>query len=338
MAKKKKISNVVTKSAPAAVGTKKGPTKQPVIRFNPDGSCLVSHSEYVSDINTGSATTYSSTFAVNPQRTATFPWLSAIATRFEMYKFSKLAFHYRPSTGTSTDGWIALGFDFDFYDEAPSKSAMLAWKYSSKSAVWQACNLSVSPDARLSSMRYCNYAPTNGDARLDMLGNLWLLVETPSSLTIGELFIEYEVEFRQPSLRIPPSLYLKASSTAATNNSAQIFSNGMVAAGNALFQKISDSTITLYDVGEFLVSYYQHGAGQTTEPYASFATPSGSPGAEYVSQLITRNKSSTGNPGSYLARLKVNVPPVNITVGNTTGDGGVQLGELRVATYAYATS
>ena len=62
-------------------------------------------------------------------------------------------------------------------------------------------------------MRYCNYAATNGDARLDMLGNLWILVETPSAHTIGEIYVDYEVEFRQPAYKIPPAVYAKVTTS-----------------------------------------------------------------------------------------------------------------------------
>jgi len=332
--KKKKIaSNAVTKPAPAAVGTKKGATKQPVVTYNPDGSCVVKHSEYITDVSTGNDSTYTSSFAVNPQRTATFPWLSAIATRFEMYKFRRLAFHYRPSTGTATDGWIALGFDFDFYDEQPTKSGMLVWKYSAKSAVWQSCTLNASGDSRLSTMRYCNYAATNGDARLDMLGNLWVLVETPSTHTIGEIYVDYEVEFRQPAYKIPPSLYAKVK-TSGNKDYANIWDQA-VKQGNMLLTNVAGHTVTLNDVGEFFVDFLQWGNSIATTPIFNVTQPIGSPGSEF-SFTSGPGYHVNGNQMGVQGKLKVMVPPVNLSVLNNVASTASAEAELRIATGAYS--
>jgi hypothetical protein len=311
--------------------------KQPVVKYKPDGACSVSHMEYVQDIAAVGSGVVTTQFVVNPQRTATFPWLSAMATRFEVYKFRKLAFHYKPSTGTSTDGWVALGFDFDYYDEAPSKSTLLAWKYASKSAAWQNTTLDISNDARLSIAKYANYSATSGDARLDMLGNLWVLADSTSSGTLGELFVSYEVEFRQPAFKIPPALYASVKSKTTNNNKDTVFAGGATIVGNLLTSLVNSNTVSINDIGEFLVEYAQVGAGQTASPFMTFVQPSGSPSSSFE-VLGNRDNIDTGNlTGIISKRIKVNVAPVNVAVGNSTGTAGAQYGELRIGTYAYAT-
>jgi len=96
-----------------------------------------------------------------------------------MYRFDKLVFKYKPSCGTNTDGYVVLAFDFDAYDANPDKQAMLAWKYSAKTAPWSEIQLNCTTDSRMATFRYCDYS-TRSDARLDLLGNLFFLATTPT--------------------------------------------------------------------------------------------------------------------------------------------------------------
>jgi len=69
-------------------------------------------------------------FAVNPGHAATFPWLSAIAPKFEKYVFTQLEFYYKHEVSqfatAGTVGKAILSFDYDAADAAPiSKQQML---------------------------------------------------------------------------------------------------------------------------------------------------------------------------------------------------------------------
>jgi len=195
----------LVKSAPAAVGTMaKRPA--PKVAFTADGNCRISHTEYVSDVYTSSAQTATS-FTVNPQDNTTFGWLSAIATRFEMYKFEGLTLHYKPSCATTTQGYIMLGMDFDAYDTAPSKNAMMNWRYASKSAAWQPSAVNCAAALSQVGYKYCETLQI-GDRRVSDLGKLWILSDnSDSTRNAGELFITYTVSFKQPALKIPAALY-----------------------------------------------------------------------------------------------------------------------------------
>jgi hypothetical protein len=60
-------------------------------RFNGGRNPIISHREFLGDVL--SSTTFSSTtYTLNPGLQQTFPWLNAIATNFEQYKFRGCVF------------------------------------------------------------------------------------------------------------------------------------------------------------------------------------------------------------------------------------------------------
>lgn len=180
--------------------------KAPKVTFSSNGNCVVSHMEYICDVSS-SLDFVSRSRRLNPQDPGTFTWLSAIATRFEFYKFRKLSVHYRPSCSTATDGFVIVGVDFDAYDEAPSKVSMLAWKSSTKAAFWQEIDLDVSSQLSSLPLKYADTA-SPGDERVSDLGKLWIATDQGTTVKCrGEIFVQYVVEFQQPSYKIPPALY-----------------------------------------------------------------------------------------------------------------------------------
>jgi len=335
--KKSNATKLPTKvqAVPVAYGQTKTQQKQPKVKYNSDGSCIVGHREFVGDIGSTSIE-HVQDFQINPQRNGTFPWLSAIASRFEMYRFKKLRFQYRPSVGTTSDGWIALGMDFDFYDDIPTKNTMLVWKYSSKSAVWQSCDLDLTQDAKLSTMRYCNYSTERGDARLDMLGKLYVLAHTPITTTIGELYVDYEVEFRQPAYKLPATLFAKVLGK-PNQNAAQILGGGATVTGNMNIEVVpSESSFVIKDAGDYLVSFETAGTGQTTHPSITYSAPAGSIGAKWEGSLLGYGVSTDQSAGWINTLLRVYQGPIAAHVRNSTGDAGSQQAAVRLATYAFS--
>lgn len=79
-----------------SVVRKKGPRMAKL----PVGDCIMSHAEFITDIY--SSTSFS-TFQLNINAALgqTFPWLSAVASNFEQYRFVKLYFIYRAASGAS---------------------------------------------------------------------------------------------------------------------------------------------------------------------------------------------------------------------------------------------
>lgn len=306
--------SLVKITAPVAVATQKKMSKAPQVSYTSDG-CRIKHMEYMVELTTNALAPLSTqSYTINPQRTQVFPWLSAIATRFEMYKFNKLKFTFKPSCGTGTPGYIAFGFDFDFYDEAPGKATMLAWRYSTKTTPWAQTSLDVSSDSRVSTFRYNNFDSLKGDARLDFLGNLWIIIDTNSAPfeTIGEMYVEYDVTFRQPSYKIPPALYAQFKGNDVSGPTSSAFGSIVQSFGNILYEKVSGSTIRIKDVGQFLVTLNSFITGGTFSglPGISVTGPTGSVWFDEDTGVITNPAATNGTVGRH---IKVDTAPVDVS-------------------------
>jgi hypothetical protein len=196
---------VVVRAAPAARATV---AKRPVpsVVFSPNGDCTISHSEYVTDVTIDTVfNAYS--YDVDPQEASTFTWLSAIASRFEKSSFTKLSFSYKPSCSTTTNGYVIIAYDPDYYDSAPTKTSALSWRDSVKTSPWAPAVINASKTASELGRRF--HGPTiQGDQRVTNFGKIWVLVDQASAAqNVGELFVHYTVKFHIPAIKLPPAVY-----------------------------------------------------------------------------------------------------------------------------------
>jgi hypothetical protein len=157
----------------------------------------ITHTERVAAI-AGSNDLSVVSYSVNPGLHATFPWLSAIANRFEKYKFRSLKFRYVPMQA-AVAGALTMAFDFDPMDPPPTSvaSAMTYHDFLSTS-VWQGGVLNI--DLRSGDMlpqkntRPAAFYPEQNYNLYDT-GKLHVLVEGFfDTSNIGYLEVIYEVE------------------------------------------------------------------------------------------------------------------------------------------------
>lgn len=303
--------------------------RAPQVKYTPDGNCSISHMEYVGDIVSGSGKAVS--YPCNPQLPLMFTWLSAIAGRFEMYKFTKLKFIYKTSCPTTTAGFVVLAFDFDIYDNAPSKATMLTWKYASKSAVWQDCSLNVTPDSRLSTYRYCNSAsPSGGDKRLDFIGNLWVEVGgNAAGLYTGEVYVDYTVSFRQPSYREPFPFYATYDQPTWNVPNDWFDGNDVKITGNIPVIVNTAAKLIIKAAGQYLINIVQGGTGIGGSPSLTITTPIEYPDAEYDYQYL----GGVANALDSYALYAVQVLTAGALLTFTQGAGTVTRSVVRVSTY-----
>lgn len=344
MVKKNKAKNnqsknqkVVVKSAPAAAGTKVAANRPAKIIMGLDGTTTITHTEYVADVFGNNQNALTVAYPLNAQRTSTFPWLSAIASRFEVYKFERLVFHYKPSSGTSTSGYVIIAFDFDFYDSTtPTKAEVLTWKHSTKSAVWQSSTLSVSNDSRMAIWKYSDYT-SRGDARLDMLGNIIVSslagIDTGSSLTtaVGELFVEYTVKFKQPSYKLPATLF--GTSIANLPGSGNFIPLAQVGSplgqSNMLAKWISQNVLEINETGRFLIQFGQAAATALTGLVSLVPSPIISSVADKFTLTFAESAhSTTDSMRTAILNVLTGGVRLQFTPNNNTGAGVV-----RIATY-----
>lgn len=185
-------------------------TRVPTIKATSRGFVVV-HREYIQDITAADANFRNTTFSVNPGLATTFPWLSAIAGRFESYLFRRLHFIYEPICPTTTPGAVMMAVDYDALDTAPtSKVSLMSYRGAVRSAPWNITRF----DATRGDLRKfgvqrfvrAGAQPANSDLKTYDVGNLQIATQnTPSTpTTLGELYVEYEVEFYTP--QIPTSV------------------------------------------------------------------------------------------------------------------------------------
>jgi len=199
--------NVLPVSIPAANGTTVR-TGKPRMNTLKSGNMVVTHREYLSDINvTTTGFDLQFKFGINPGNSALFPWLSQVAQRFELYSFRYLRVIYEPQTSTTSVGTLMLAIDYDASDPAPtSKTQMMSYKNAVRSPFWFACTHdSASADLHRLKTNYIlvGEPPLQSDIKTFDIGNLWVAVQSDSSslpFSAGELYVEYSVELITPQI------------------------------------------------------------------------------------------------------------------------------------------
>jgi len=237
--------------------------------FSGDGSIVVRHREYIADV-LGSVAYAVTSFSVNPGLSTTFPWLSTVAANYESYKFRRLQFLYETSKSTNTSGSLMLSMDYDAADSSPSsKVEQMAMFNAVRSAVWDECVLSGDKKdlQKFGVQRYLRNAAlaANLDIKTYDIGNFLVgTIGCADTSTLGELYVEYEVELHTPQLS---NQALAATGERITGNTSisktQIFGTAPTTAGFAYFSA-SVNTITCLVAGTYMIVASAAGTGTTT--------------------------------------------------------------------------
>lgn len=216
----------VAMAAPAAIGVA---SKGRTATVKTEGTdIVVSHEELFAvvegasiAVGVGSTTNGPNvqSYLLNPTETSVFPWLSAIADRYEKYRFETLEVSYVPMVGTASRGQVVLSVDYDPADEMSTEPTMdtrmmLTSKPDSISApAWQPFTLSCSK-ARLQRVgeRFVrNWAgeqevtgPVSRTSDLGVLSiGLFNVDEALSHVVYGDLRVRYRIRLMTPQLQLP---------------------------------------------------------------------------------------------------------------------------------------
>lgn len=193
------------KTVPVAV-TINTRTARPVIKHLSGGNCRISHREFITDYSALRPDFSVTKIAVNPGLNAIFPWLSGVASRYEYYTFKKLKFVYQPVCPTSTSGSVMLAADYDAADLTPtSKVVLMSFAGAVRTAPWQEVTFdSMAPDRdAFTSKRFIRQGAVGAnDVKTYDVCNFFIAsVLTPNASTsLGELYVEYDVELITPQL------------------------------------------------------------------------------------------------------------------------------------------
>ncbi len=192
--------------AAAVAYSTKNRTKNAEISYSKDGRvCHVKHRERFATI-LGSVAFASNAYVINPGQSATFPWLSGIANRFESYSFDELQFEFRTKTATTALGDVILAVDYDATDAAPSDSIQAeAYDESASGAPWQnVTHVCKKVNLKKLPMFFVrgDTQPASTDLKMSDMGNLFVCTENQASAAlVGYMYVSYSVRFFTPQLR-----------------------------------------------------------------------------------------------------------------------------------------
>jgi len=180
--------------------------KAPKVEYAKDGSyCIISHKERIGTV-LGSVAFTATSFSINPGLVSTFPWLSAIANRFESHSWIKCDFLFKTKTSTTAVGDVILAVDYDASDSAPSSSVQVeSYQSFVDGAPWQNLVMRCKPsDLNKLKQRFNRDATvaTGSDVKLYDAGNFYICTENQASAAlVGYLYVEYTVKLFTPQLR-----------------------------------------------------------------------------------------------------------------------------------------
>lgn len=178
-----------------------------------NGSVRFQHREYLQDLL--SSTTFNNvTYALNPGLASSFPFLSAIASNFEKYRWHGLSFYYRTMSGTAVGststalGTIVMATQYNALASAFQNKAEMENAQGANSGApcydlihGVECAPKETPIERLYVRT--GGVPSGADQRLYDLGEFNIAVvgcQSASNNTVGELWVTYDVELIQPKV------------------------------------------------------------------------------------------------------------------------------------------
>lgn len=179
---------------------------------------IISHREYIGDVVTGPAGTFaSSSFLLNPGNSRIFPWLSAVASCFQQYKFRGIVFEFKTmsadalnSTNTAL-GTVIMASNYNVLQpNFGSKSEMENTEFSSSCKPSASMYHPIECDPRDTPLTELYIAPNGvvpdgGTPQFYDFCNFQIATNgfQASNVNIGELWVTYEVALLKP---IQPSI------------------------------------------------------------------------------------------------------------------------------------
>jgi len=300
--------------------------------FGGDGRVRVRHREYFSDIVSPNNGFNDTSFSIQPGNSIMFPWLSTIAENYESYRFHSLSFEYETMCATSQAGKLVMAVDFDASDAPPiNKTQLMADHNAVSSAVWQECCYKASKED-LNKFGPQKFVRTGNVAATDIktydIGNLQVATQGAggSSVTVGELYVSYDVELMTPQINpIPLSLHL-VGGTGITPD--LILGTAPAITGSLPVTEIVSSvatTLSILRVGQYLISFFYAGTGLGSS-HSAYGT----------AQITEQQETGMANDTQQLIQFSVDVinPGDGITA-QLSGSTTLTSCTIEIAQYQY---
>lgn len=150
-------------------------------------------------------TTNPQSLRVNPLNPKLFNWLSSIGGSYDKYKFTSLRFTYIPDIGSSEAGRLFMSWDPDSQDVPPTNQTALTNQTPNVSInVWKDVTFSVKCD---NEWRYTHDSDVVDRKLIDFGQFIFAVWNGGSTNIVGELYVEYSVEFKFPQSPVGPTMF-----------------------------------------------------------------------------------------------------------------------------------
>lgn len=159
--------------------------------------------EFIATIAGSTGYAVGQSIALNPGLVASFPWLSIEAAGWESYRFNRLRFCYYTRKGSSTDGSVIMGADYDAADSAPPDEAtFVTYQGVKEFAPWmdEVCvDLDAAQLNKIGKYKFVRTGPLQTNMVLADVdsGNFFVATTGMADTSnVGKLWVEYDVTFQ----------------------------------------------------------------------------------------------------------------------------------------------
>lgn len=169
-----------------------------------NGGVAITHREMLTEVAGTDAFEWEQ-HVINPGITASFPWLSAIANRFETYRFRQLSYEYVPRCPATTAGSVTLVQDFDPLDPGPeTRQDAMSYAHAARGNAFMPLKMTTQAvDRDTVPKRYTRGTgqfSTPTEPRTTDLGSLFICTDGGSAVEWGEVWVQYSVDLFTPQM------------------------------------------------------------------------------------------------------------------------------------------
>lgn len=238
-------------------------------------SIVVRHKEYITDVVGGAINTFavSRGISLNPGIEESFPWLSTIAQQFQEYTIRGMVFHFESNcadaTGSTnpTVGSLMMGTQYKSTATPYANKTEMLNEYFSSSAKCSENSIhpiECDPKENPYNVQYIRGGPVPAgeDLKSFDLGTFYYATSgmQVANVTLGELWVTYEVELRKPAVSGISATYANVGRYGFTNASTSAYlgtsrvlnfdSMGLTFPSNNSF------SLPLGSIGDYYISLY----------------------------------------------------------------------------------
>lgn len=243
-----------------------------------DGRVRYTHREYIGKIS-GSVAYAVTSYNINPGLSASFPWLSAIANRYESYELESFRPIAETANSTTTTGDVGLVMDFDSIDSAPATMVQaLNNSRAASGAPWERFGYECARSDLHKMKQFFtrdSAVPSGADQKTYDIAQLHVCTEGQASGSqIMRLFFEYTVVLSTPQM--PPTSPVVALGAYIYGGTSMTAANplGTAPVTDAQSSGVSidaGSDLTFAAVGSYLL-YFRAGGTTISAPVCTVGT------------------------------------------------------------------